>query len=229
MDAHDTSIAPLLRKILLRFGLGIGIIAAVFFVSAGTLSYWQAWVYLVVMAVPMGIVVIVFLKRDPEVIERRLHAGEKDKEQSLIVKLGSLSYLLVFLVPGLDRRYGWSDVPAAAVIAADVVYLLGYALFVRVLLENAYASRVVEVAEGQKVISTGPYALIRHPMYTAALTMFLATPIALGSWWAFLPALTLIAVFVARIFSEERILAAQLPGYKEYLASHRYRLIPGVW
>jgi protein-S-isoprenylcysteine O-methyltransferase Ste14 len=133
------------------------------------------------------------------------------------------------LLPGFDRRFGWSDVPVALVIAADVLVFAGYALFFLVLRENSYASRVVEVTEGQKVISSGPYALVRHPMYLGAMTMYVFSPLALGSYVALIPAVLIIPILVARIRNEEQVLAQELPGYTEYMQRTRFRVVPGVW
>ena len=145
------------------------------------------------------------------------------------MKWGSLVLLAAFLLPGFDRRLGWSSVPVAVVMLADLIVLTRYGLFVLVLKENRYASRVIEVAEKQSVITTGPYARIRHPMYLAVLSMYILSPLALGSYWAVLPALLLIFVLVARIRNEEKVLMQELEGYREYLQRVRFRLIPGIW
>lgn len=199
------------------------------FVPAGTMAYWQAWTYLAVLFIPMTFVFVHLLNKDPALLERRMRTKEKQAKQRLVIRLGTFCYLLVFLVPGFDRRFGWSDVPVAAVVAADVFFLLGYVLFVLVLRENTYASRIVEVEEGQQVVSTGPYAVVRHPMYVAIIVMVASTSIALGSYWAALPALSMIALLIVRIFNEEEVLTNQLRGYAAYMQQTRYRLIPGVW
>jgi protein-S-isoprenylcysteine O-methyltransferase Ste14 len=205
------------------------VLLGVFLLPAGTWAYWEAWVYMAVLFTPMTLVLAYLLARDPDLLERRMRTKEKEAEQGLVIKLGSLLYLLIFLLPGLDRRFGWSDVPVAAVIVADVFFLLGYGLFVLVLRENSYASRVVEVEEGQRVITTGPYAIVRHPMYVAVILMFVSTPVALGSWWAVLPGLLLIPLLALRIRNEEQVLSRELEGYSGYMQVTRYRLAPGVW
>lgn len=214
---------------LVRLVAAFVILLGVFLLSAGTVAYWEAWVYVAILFVPMTLVLVYLFWKDPGLLERRMRAREREEAQGLIVKLGSFPYFLIYLLPGLDRRFGWSEVPVAAVIIAGILILLGYGLFVLVLRENSYASRVVEVEEGQRVIATGPYAIVRHPMYAAVIVIFIATPVALGSWWALLPAPALVAFLVARIRNEEQVLLRELEGYSDYLEITRYRLVPGVW
>jgi protein-S-isoprenylcysteine O-methyltransferase Ste14 len=179
--------------------------------------------------IPMLFVVAYFIKNAPELLERRLRMREKEAAQKLIIKLSSLYFLIAFLLPGFDKRYGWSSVPATVVIIADVIVLLGYAFFALTLKENQYASRIIEVEEQQKVITTGPYALVRHPMYLAVSVMYIFSPLALGSYWAMLPTILLLILLVARIRNEERVLLRELKGYQEYTQQTPYRLIPGIW
>ena len=216
-------------RALSRLVAGCVLVLVVLLGPAGTLDYWEAWAYVGLLFVAVTLIFLYLLVHDPGLLERRMKTKERRAEQAVIVKLGSVCYVLAFVVPGLDRRFGWSHVPAAAVVAADVVVLLGYVLFALVLRENSYASRVVEVEQGQRVVTTGPYAAVRHPMYLAVLAMFLSTPVALGSWWAVVPTLPLIAVMAARIRNEEQLLATELDGYQEYARITRYRLIPGLW
>lgn len=217
------------RAIAIRFGLMPFVLGAIFFWPAGTFRYWQAWIYMGVLLIPMFGVLVYFLKKDPAVLERRLRIKEKESRQKLVLIFGWPSFLGAFLLPGFDHRYGWSAVPSALVIVADVVVLAGYLFFIRVLYENRFAGRTVEVERGQKVIRTGPYSVIRHPMYAAILPFYLFTPLALGSYWALLPALLMPVVLMARIFNEERVLSQELEGYKEYMSRVKYRLIPGIW
>jgi protein-S-isoprenylcysteine O-methyltransferase Ste14 len=167
--------------------------------------------------------------RDPELLERRLRTGEKDPAQRRVVALAGVLLLTMVLIPGFDRRFAWSFVPVYVVVIAHVLVLVGYGLFLRVLRENRSASRTVGVEVGQRVVASGPYAVVRHPMYAAITVMSLATPLALGSWWAGIPALLLVAVLAERIRHEERLLANELAGYREYMRTTSYRLIPGVW
>jgi protein-S-isoprenylcysteine O-methyltransferase Ste14 len=219
----------LARRALSYLILGFFLLAALFFGTAGTLDYWEAWLYLVILFTPVLLAMVYLLRRDPDLLERRLRSRERRDRQTLIVTLVALVMALAFVSPGLDQRFGWSNVPPAVVIGADVVVLLGYALFFRVLRENSYAGRTVAVDAGQLVVTTGPYRVVRHPMYVAVLVMYIASPLALGSYWAVLPALLLPIFIVARIRDEERMLAESLPGYGEFQAQTRNRLIPGIW
>jgi len=228
MNDRQLTRAELLRMVVVRFGLGFIVLGAMFFLPAGTLGYWQAWTWLAVVCVPMLFVLGYLLRNDPALLERRMRTREKEQGQGLIVKLGWV-WLLALLVPGFDYRFGWSHVPTALVLAAAGAVLLGYVGFFLVLRENSYASRVVEVDEQQKVIASGPYALVRHPMYAAIIVLWAFTPLVLGSYWAVIPGLLIIPILVARIINEEQVLVRDLAGYREYMQKTRYRLIPGVW
>lgn len=206
--------------------LGLGLL---FFVPAGTVDYWEAWVYCAVLLVPFLFVLTYLLRKDPELLARRIRIHEKESTQRRIIKASGLIFLVGLLIPGLDHRYGWSDIPVEAVLAADALVILGYALVFLVFLKNPFASRVVEVEPGQSVISSGPYAVVRHPMYLGTSIMWLATPVALGSYWALPVFLVLPVVLVYRIMNEEEVLLRELPGYREYTRKVRYRLIPGIW
>jgi protein-S-isoprenylcysteine O-methyltransferase Ste14 len=229
MSDESISRGKLALKALVRAVFGLLLLCALLFLPAGTINYWQGWAYLAVIFAPMLLVFGYLIANDPALLERRLRAREPMHEQRVIQFVGALCYLAAFVVPGLDRRFGWSNVPPLIVITADVVCLAGYALFIIVLRENTYASRVIEVSGDQRVISTGPYAVVRHPMYVAVLLMFLATPVALGSWWGVLAMIPEIGVLVARIRHEEQVLSRELPGYAEYRQRTRNRLIPGIW
>ena len=154
---------------------------------------------------------------------------EKEPTQRRVILLSFVSTIVAFLLPGFDRRWSWSNVPLPVVVAAELIVVLGYGLFVLVLRENRYASRVIEVEQGQQVTRTGPYALVRHPMYLGVMLMYLASPLALGSYWALLPAAVIIPTLVARILNEEKVLQRELNGYREYMQVTKYRLFPGVW
>jgi len=217
------------RTVYVRFISGLIIMALMLFLPAGSLSYWQAWLYCCIIFLPILFVLSYLLKHDPELLERRMRMREKEGEQKAIVKLSAVIFLFGFIIPGLDFRFGWSDVPVAVVFAADAIVLAGYLLIFLTFRENSYASRVVEVEKGQRVITTGPYALIRHPMYLGMLLMFLATPFALGSYWALIAFLPLPLFLAFTIVNEEEVLARELPGYEDYRRKTRYRLIPFLW
>jgi protein-S-isoprenylcysteine O-methyltransferase Ste14 len=205
------------------------VFAAMFFLPAGTLAYWEAWVYMGILFTPLLFLVAYLFKNAPDLLERRMRTRETESEQKLIVRLLFVVIALAFLLPGFDRRYGWSAVPPAIVLVADAMVLLGFVLFGLVIKENRYASRVVEVEQEQKVIATGPYALVRHPMYVAVLLIYVFSPLALGSYWAMIFVAPLPFLLVARIRNEESVLSRELKGYQEYQQKTRYRLIPGVW
>jgi len=220
----------LLKLIAIRFGLGFLVLAAMFCISAGTVRYWEAWVWMAVLIIPMLGLLAYLWKNDRALLERRMRTREKEKQQSLVIKLSWIWFVIAFLMPGLDKRFGWSDVPAQVVIAADVLVLLGYSMLIMVLRENSYASRVVEVEKGQKVVDTGPYAVVRHPFYLGSIILYVASPLALGSYWALLPMLMIIPMLTfMRIPNEEQVLRRELPGYEEYMQRVKYRVLPGVW
>lgn len=229
MNNEILSRQKLLRMALVRYFGAFLALAALFFLPAGTLDYWQAWVYLAILFIPMGFVLAYMLRNDPSLLERRFRLREKESTEKKIIPLSWLFFLAAFLLPGFDRRYGWSQVPVWMVIAADGLVLLGYGIVFLVFRQNTYASRVIEVEEQQQVISSGVYAVVRHPMYVGTLLLYGASTLALGSWWAFLPILPIIGIIIARILDEERLLARDLPGYKEYMQKVRFRLIPGIW
>jgi len=205
---------------------------ALIFVPAGTLHYWQGWAYLVLFCGLSALITLDVMRRDPALLERRLRGGpmaETRPLQRLIMLGASIGFIGLLVVPALDVRFGWSRVPVPIVVLGDVLFVLGFGFIGRVYRENSYTSATIELAEGQRVISTGPYAVVRHPMYASALVYLAGTPLALGSWWGLL-ALGFIAPFLVwRLLDEERLLAHDLPGYTSYQARVRYRLVPGVW
>ena len=221
--------ATIRKQILIRFILAFMILCIVFFLPARTLRYWEAWIYIGILLTCASSVIIYFLKHDPEFLERRMRTREKVKEQKKIIGLGWFLFLPTFLIPGFDRYYGWSDIPLSLVIISDIFVLAGYIIVIRVFRENSFASRVVEINAGQKVISTGPYSLVRHPMYSGNLLMYGFTPLALGSWWALTGSGLIFILILFRILSEEKFLIENLEGYREYKNKTIYRLIPGIW
>jgi protein-S-isoprenylcysteine O-methyltransferase Ste14 len=229
MVSTHPSQRELARTVYVRAALAVPVIWAVLFIPAGTLAYWQAWLYMAILLIPMCFVFRYLLKYDPQLLERRMQTREREVAQRRIVKLSYLYFLVAFMLPGFDKRWGWSAVPPLVVIAADLVVLLGYGLFILVLRENQYASRTIQVEKEQPVISSGPYSLVRHPMYLGVILMYLASPLALGSYWAVLPALLIVPILVARILNEEQVLERDLKGYQEYQLVTKYRVFPGVW
>ena len=228
--AAGISVQPgLARTVWTRLLLGIPALGALLFIPAGTLAYWEAWLYLAILLIPMFCVFRYLLKNDPQLLARRMQMREREVAQRRIIAVSSLYFLVVFTLPGFDHRWDWSDVPPLVVITADLVVMLGYGMFFLVLRENQYAARTIRVEQGQRVISSGPYALVRHPMYLGVTLMYLASPLALGSYWALLPALLIVPILVARIINEEKVLERDLAGYREYKQITRYRLLPGVW
>jgi protein-S-isoprenylcysteine O-methyltransferase Ste14 len=214
---------------VVRLAVGIPMIGALFFLPAGTFNYWQAWVWLGALFIPMGISLVYLVRMDPALLERRTRTNEMRPEQRRIIMASTIYLLTIFILPGFDVRYGWSNVPAWLCLAADGVVLGSYLLYVLVLRTNTFASRVIEVEQGQQVITSGPYAFVRHPMYLAMILMMTATPLALGSYWAMIPSILFILLLAARAKNEEELLQKELKGYREYTQKVRYRLFPGVW
>ncbi len=219
----------LLKKMIVRFSFVPLFIAVFTLLPAGTLNYWQVYLYFTILVVPMLFVLAYFFRIDPKFLERRARTSEKIKEQKLIQLLNLPLFISAFIIPGLDRRFGWSDIPAEVIIAADIVILTGYLIVFLVFRQNSYASRIIEIDKEQKVISTGLYSVVRHPMYLGVLVMYLLTPLALGSYWGLIPMSLLPVTLVFRILNEEKVLSESLEGYKEYCMKTRYRLIPYLW
>jgi len=207
------------------------LIALALFLSAGTIDYWQAWAYLGVSAVS-SVLLILFLSNDPVLLENRTRAGptaEKRTIQKIIVLCIGLSAIAAFVVPGLDRRFGWSNVPSWLSIFGNVFIIVAMLMVFRVFKENSFGSATVDIAKGQRVISTGPYAIVRNPMYASAAVYFIGMSLALGSYWGLIPSAFTILGLVWRLFDEEKFLAKNLPGYAEYCAKVRCHLIPGIF
>jgi protein-S-isoprenylcysteine O-methyltransferase Ste14 len=202
---------------------------ALFFVTSGTLDWWEAWVVSALYVVPGTVFVLRMAGSNPEILERRLQMKEKERTQKRVIGFGLPLIVGIFVIPGLDRRFGWSELPIAVEIAAQAIVLAGYLVALNVFTVNKWASRTVEAVPGQQVISTGPYAVVRHPMYVALIAFYGATPIALGSWWAVIPAVLFVPLLIVRIRNEEEVLVRGLPGYDEYRKKVRFRLIPYVW
>jgi protein-S-isoprenylcysteine O-methyltransferase Ste14 len=217
------------KTVISRFSLLFIALGAVYFLTAGTFRYWEAWAYMITIFIPMIVFLGYMFRHDPKFLERRMRTREKRKEQKLIVTLGALPILLAFVLPGFDERFGWSDISLSVKIAGIALVLLSYLMILYVFKTNSYAARVVEVEKEQKVITSGPYALVRHPMYVGVIILYIASPVALGSYWALIPALFIIPVIVARIKDEEIELLDSLEGYREYTQKVKHRLLPGIW
>jgi protein-S-isoprenylcysteine O-methyltransferase Ste14 len=206
--------------------------AALLFIPRWALDYWQAWTFLAVYFAASVAITLYLMKKDPQLLARRMSGGaaaEKEPAQKIIMSLASLGYIGLLVIPALDRRFAWSHMPPCAALAGDVLVGLGFLGVFFVFRENTFTSATIELAPDQKVISTGPYALVRHPMYAAGLVLLCGIPIALGSWWGVLVFAAILPPLLWRLFDEEKFLAKNLPGYLEYQSQVRYRLIPRVW
>ena len=219
----------LLASALTKFIFGIALVGALLFLPAWTFDYFGAWLFLGILFIPMMIMGIVMFIKSPSLLEKRLANREKERAQKGVVGVSALMFLGGFILSAIDFRYGWSSVPLWLTITAAVIFLVGYALYAEVLRENAYLSRTVEVQEGQKVIDTGLYGVVRHPMYLATLLMFLPMPIVLGSFWGLIPFAIYPVAIIIRIINEEKVLSEGLDGYSEYRKKVKYRLIPFIW
>lgn len=214
---------------LTKFLIGAALLGMLIFLPAGTIEYFGGWIFIGVLFVPMLIMGIVMLIKSPALLEKRLDGKEKRSGQKGVVALSGLMFLGGFILSALDFRFAWSNVPIWLTVISAVLFLIGYALYAEVMRENAYLSRTIEVQEGQKVISTGLYGIVRHPMYLATLLMFLPVPLILGSFWGLIPFALYPVVIIARIVDEEKLLEQELDGYKEYKSKVKYRLIPFIW
>ena len=212
-----------------KFLLGVVLVGVLVFLPAGTLNYLYGWIFMAILFVPMFIAGIVMMIKNPNLLKSRLQAKEKQKEQSLVVKLSGLMFLAGFIVAGLGVRFNWFLLPKSVVIVASVVFLVAYLLYAEVLRENTYLSRTIEVQENQKVIDTGLYGVVRHPMYSVTLLLFLSMPLVLGSVFSFIIFLSYPFIIASRIKHEEAFLEKELDGYSEYKKKVKYRLIPFIW
>lgn len=214
---------------LTKYICGILLIGLLLFPAAGTIRYPHGWLMIVCLFAPMLLLGVVLLCKAPKLLEKRLNNKEKEVVQKGVVAVSGLLFVAAFVLAGLDYRFGWSQMPAGVVIIAAVILLLSYGMYAEVMRENAYLSRTVEVQQGQKVIDTGLYGIIRHPMYTATIFLFLSMPLVLGSWVAFAVMLPYPAAIILRIKNEERVLEEGLDGYRAYKQKVKYRLIPFIW
>jgi protein-S-isoprenylcysteine O-methyltransferase Ste14 len=222
------------RKALVRLLVFTIVLAALLFLPAGTIHYWQAWAFLAVfVGLVLGLTVdMIMMKKDPKLLERRLRSGpvvEKRGIQKIVQTIALIAFVALVIVPALDHRFEWSTVPLPVVLAGDVLVMTGVIAILFVFKENSFASAVIEVDPEQRVISTGPYAFVRHPMYLGALIMLFGAPLALGSWWGLWALIPITAVIVVRLLDEEGFLTKNLAGYAEYQRQVRYRLVPFLW
>ena len=202
------------------------------FIAAGTTSYWQAWVYLGIFFGASALTTVFLIRRDPALLERRMRGGptaEKRPVERIIMGFTSIGFIALLIVPAVDHRLRWSSVPVSVVVAGDVLVALGFYFIFLVYKENTFTSATIELAPGQTVISTGPYAIVRHPMYASALLYLGGTPLALGSYWGLVPLVATMPFLIWRLFDEEKFLADNLPGYVDYRKKVRHRLVPGIW
>ena len=214
---------------LAKFFCGFLLVGLLIFLPAGTLDFSKGWLLMGLLFGPMFVAGLVMLAKSPAFLEKRLDVKEKRSAQQGVVKLSGLMFIVGFVVAGLDFRFGWSQMPKAVTVAASVLFLLAYLLYAEVMRENAYLSRTIQVEEGQTVVSTGLYGIVRHPMYMATLLLFLVMPLVLGSWWALIPFAFYPAIIISRLKDEEELLTRELAGYEEYKEKVKYRIIPFIW
>lgn len=214
---------------IVKFLLGVVLVGMLIFLPAGTWDFWQGWLMMAVLFIPMFVAGIVMMFVNPVLLAKRLDAKEKQKDQELVVKLSGLMFLVGFIVAGLGQRFGWYTLPAGVSIGATVAFVIAYILYAEVLRENRYLSRTIEVQEGQTVVNSGLYGIVRHPMYAVTLLLFLSMPLILGSVYALAVFLVYPLIIVKRIKGEEALLTEELQGYFEYMRNVKYRLIPWMW
>ncbi len=219
----------LFLQAIIKFFLGVVMVGLLVFLPAGSLKFFNGWLLMGILFIPMFFAGIVMMLKNPQLLEKRLDAKEKQKDQSLVVKLSGLMFLAGFVVAGLDFRFGWSEISIAVSVVSAVVFIIAYILYAEVLRENTYLSRTIEVQENQRVIDTGLYGIVRHPMYSATLLLFLSVPLILGSLYSFIIFLIYPIIIAKRIKGEEAFLEKELDGYSEYKNKVRYRMIPFVW
>ena len=219
----------LFAEAIIKFSLGVVLVGLLIFVPAGTLSYINGWLFMGVLFIPMFIAGIIMMIKNPSLLASRLNAKEKQKEQGIVIKLSGLMFVIGFVIAGLDFRYNWVTIPTFIPYIAAILFLLSYVMWGIVLKQNSYLSRTIKVVENQKVIDTGLYGIVRHPMYSATLILFLSMPLVLGSIISFIIFLMYPILIVIRIKNEEKLLEKELEGYIEYKKKVKYRLIPFIW
>jgi len=232
MNIADRTTYSLKIKTLLGFVELIIIIGLFLFAPAGSFNFWQAWVYSIIFVGSSAMIPFYLWRTDPELLARRVNTGpgaEKERTQKIIQFFATILFIAFLVIPAFDHRFGWSHVPFYIVTLGDIFVALGFFLLFLVFRENAFASAIIEITADQKVITTGPYSIVRHPLYVSGLIMMLGTPLALGSWWGLLVFIPFTLGIILRLLDEEKFLSKNLPGYKEYCQKVRYRLIPFLW
>ena len=219
----------LLTEALIKFSCGVVLVGLLIFLPAGTLDYPWGWLLMGLLFVPMLIAGFVMLAKSPEFLKKRLDAKEKQETQKGVVAASGFMFVAGFVVAGLDYRFGWSDVPTWVIVTASVLFLIAYGLYAEVMRENAYLSRTIRVEEGQTVVDTGLYGIVRHPMYGATILLFLMIPLVLGSWYALIAFACYPAIIIVRLKDEEDLLTRELPGYAAYRQKVRCRILPFIW
>ena len=214
---------------IIKFILGAVIIGLLIFLPANTINYWNGWLFMGLLFIPMFIAGIIMIIKSPDLLRKRLNAKEKETEQKLVVKLSGLMFLIGFIIAGLNYRFGWIIIPNYIVIISSIIFILSYILYAEVLRENAYLSRTIEVQKNQKVIDTGLYGIVRHPMYAVTILLFLSMPLVLGSIMSFAIFLVYPFIIAKRIKNEEEVLEKELKGYSEYKKKVKYKMIPFIW
>lgn len=219
----------LLLNAIIKFIVGITLVGALVFLPAGTFNYLYGWVFMTALFVPMFMFGIILFVKFPKLLKKRLYGKEKENTQKGVIAFSALIFLSGFITAGLDFRFGWSSIPNSVKIIAVVLFLASYGLYAEVMRENEYLSRTIEVQENQKVIDTGLYGIVRHPMYSATILMFIMIPLILDSWFAFAILLAYPVIIAIRISNEEKVLTEHLEGYKEYKQKVRYKILPFIW
>jgi len=228
-NSPKISMPGLIRRALTTYVVALILVFVLLFWPAGSLEFWNAWIFMLSLFPIMLFIMIYLLVRDPELLEKRIKTKEREKTQKAYVVLSIFAFFIAFIIPGLDFKYHWSDVPFWLVIVSTIAMVSGYIMFFIVMRQNSYASRVIEIQEGQKVIDSGLYSVVRHPLYLAAIIIYFSIPLLLGSFYALVPTSFIPILLIFRIINEEKVLIKDLQGYKEYMEKVRFRLIPFIW
>ncbi|HIF74499.1 MAG TPA: isoprenylcysteine carboxylmethyltransferase family protein [Porticoccaceae bacterium] len=220
---------PLLTRVILGLAFLPVVIWLLILLPAGTNNFWQVYLYFSLLLILVLLGFVYFIQHDPALIERRLNIREKESKQKWLVLVMGISVITIYMISGFDKRFNWSDIPVWLVLLADLISLCGYMLILLVFKENSFAGRIIKVETDQLVVATGPYAHVRHPMYSGAILMYVTTPIALGSWWGLLPVIIISIALMVRSIMEEEVLQRDLVGYSDYSQQVKWRLIPAIW